>query len=148
MAVPPLIPLALTFACLAGGLVGAGATGSFPHALWPVLAGAAVGAVCALAAARRRMLLALGGSAVAVGAAVATIVWIQLRRGHWPILDEFTREHYGGATQAALRAAVLLAVLIGLPSLLAAAAVSLAKGAPGRRRRLRHLGRSSLSGEG
>jgi len=119
--------VAAGFGLLAGYLVGVGMMGSYKHAMWPVLAGLVAGMAGSLAAPRRRVPVAFGGGCIAMLAAVATIVHIQFRSGRWPIADEFTLTHYGSAMQAAARTAVILGVLIGIPCLMTAALVALAR---------------------
>ena len=112
---------------LAGYLVGMGMMGSYTHAIWPVLAGFVLGMANALAATRRHVLVAFCGGSVAVAAAVTEVVLVQFLRGRWPINDAVTIAQYGTATQAAMRAAVILGVLIGIPCLIAAAVIAFAK---------------------
>ncbi len=112
---------------LAGYLVGMGVMGSYTHVQWPALAGFVIGVASSLAAPTRQVLVALCGGGVAVVAAVAKIVFVQLQCGRWPIPDEFTVAHYGTATQATMRAAVMLCVLIGVPCLIGAILVAAAK---------------------
>jgi len=119
--------VALGGGLLAGYLVGMGTMGSYTHAIWPVLAGCGLGITCALAAPSRHLLFAFCGGSIAVATAVTEIVLVQSQRGRWPITDTVTIAQYGSATQAALRAAVLLGVLIGIPCLIAAAVVAVAK---------------------
>jgi len=112
---------------LAGCLVGMGAMGSYTHAKWPALAGFVVGMASSLAAPTRKVLVAFCGGSVAVVAAVTEIVLVQLRRGYWPITEEVAIAQYGTAAQATMRAAVILGVLIGIPCLISAALVAVAK---------------------
>jgi len=112
---------------LAGYLVGLGMMGAYTHAKWPALAGLVVGVASSLAAPSRQVLVAFCGGSVAVVAAVAEIVLVQLYRGCWPIADEVTLAQYGTATQATMRAAAILGVLIGGPCLIGAALVAVAK---------------------
>ena len=112
---------------LAGCLVGMGAMGSYTHAKWPALAGFVVGMASSLAAPTRKVLVAFCGGSVAVVAAVTEIVLVQLRRGYWPIPEEVAIAQYGTAAQATMRAAVILGVLIGIPCLISAALVAVAK---------------------
>jgi len=92
------VVVAAGFGLLAGYLVGVGTMGSYTHAVWPALAGLAVGAASSLATPRRKVLVAFGRGCIAVVAAVATIVHIQFQSGRWPITDEFTIMHYGSTT--------------------------------------------------
>jgi len=112
---------------LAGYFVGVGMMGSHAHVKWPALAGLAVGAASSLVASSRRVLLAFGGGCTAVISSVATIVLVQLGRGHRPIVDEFTLVHYGSTTQATARIAVILVVLICAPCVAVAVAVAFAR---------------------
>jgi len=112
---------------LAGYLIGVGAMGSYTHARWPALAGLVLGMASSLAAPSRRVLVAFCGSSVAVVTAVTKIVLVQFQRGRWPITDEVTIAQYGTAMQATMRAAVILGVLIGIPCLIAAVLVAVAK---------------------
>ncbi len=115
------------------GLVGGslvGATGAHAHAMWAVSAGLVIGVASSLAAPTRRVLVAFCGAGLAVVAGVATIVAVEYQSGRWPITDEFTIAHYGTTAQAILRAAVLLGVLVGVPCVLAAVLVAVAKRRP------------------
>ncbi len=110
-----------------GGLVGLGMTSAFAHAHWPVLAGSILGLTCSLAAPARPVLVAHCGACAAVVSAVVTMVAVQVRRGHWPITDDVAIAQYGTTTLAILRAAVFLGVLIGIPCLIAACWVAVAR---------------------
>jgi len=112
---------------LAGYLVGLGAMGNYTHVKWPALAGLVIGVASSIAAPTRQILVAFCGGSITVVAAVVTIVFIQFQRGRWPITDEFTIAHYGTATQATLRAAIMLSVPIGVPCMIAAILVVVAK---------------------
>ena len=112
---------------LAGYLVGLGMMGAYTHVQWPALAGFVIGVASSLAAPTRPILVALCGGGIAVVAAAAKIVSVQFQRGRWPITDEFTVAHYGTATQATLRAAVMMCVLVGVPCLTAAILVAVTK---------------------
>ena len=112
---------------LGGYLVGLGMTGAHTDARWPALAGLVLGVVGSLAAPTRQVLVASCGAGVAVVAAVAKIVAYQYQCGRWPITDEFTIAHYGTATQATMRAAVMLGVSLGVPCLVAAVLVTVAR---------------------
>ncbi len=112
---------------LTGCLVGSGAMDSYTHAQWPALAGIVLGMAIPLAAPARPVRLAFCGASVAVVAAVAMIVSGQLQSGRWPIADEVAVALYGTATQAAMRAAVILGVLLGAPCLIGAALVDVVR---------------------
>jgi len=107
--------------------VGLGGMGTYTHTKWPALAGLVIGVASSIAAPTRQILVAFFGGSIAVVAAVVTIVSIQFQLGRWPITDEFTIAQYGTATQATLRAAIMLSALIGVPCLIAAILVAVAK---------------------
>jgi hypothetical protein len=111
----------------AGFLVGLGGMGTYTHVRWPALAGLVIGVASSVAAPTRRILVAFCGGGITVVAAVVTTVSIQVHRGRWPITDEFTVAHHGTTTQATLRAAIMLGVLIGVPCMMAAVLVAVAK---------------------
>jgi hypothetical protein len=104
-----------------GLLLGAGINASYTHGKWPILAGILVGIVGALATRSHLVLVSLGAGAVVTFTSVAMVVIHQWRIGHWPIMDEFTIEHYGTATMAAMRLAVALLFLVCVPCLIAIA---------------------------
>jgi hypothetical protein len=108
-------------------MVGLGMMGAYTHVMWPALAGLVIGVASSVAAPRRQILVASCGGGIAVVAAVAAIVSIQFQRGRWPITDEFTFAPYGTATQATLRVAIMLCVVVGVPCLIAAILVAVAK---------------------
>ncbi|KAA3609134.1 MAG: hypothetical protein DWQ01_09960 [Planctomycetota bacterium] len=119
--------VAVGLGLMAGYWVGVGMMGTYTHAAWPALAGLILGIACSLAAPRRPLLISFCGSSIAVGVAVAKVALTQVHRGHWPITDQAILAHYGTATEATLRAAVILGVLMGIPCLLTTAMVSLVK---------------------
>jgi hypothetical protein len=92
--------------------------------------GGVLGGAAGLPSGGRWWLRALLAAALATAAVTGVLVWIQYARGDWPITDEFTRAHYGGTAMAVRRTAVFLGGLIGVPCLLAAAAVRGARRRP------------------
>ena len=117
-------PVAAALGLIVGTLVGLGALGAFSHALWPALAGVSLGLASAFAAPARPVRVALCGGGVAVVAATAMVVAVQVQRGVWPIVDEGTIAQYGTTAQAVLRTAAIWGASLGVPCLVAAALVA------------------------
>lgn len=86
-----------------------------------------MGLCCGLGSRARSGLVALCAAIVAVVAAVMTIAAVQLQNGRWPIVDAGAVAQYGTSAQAALRAAVILGLLVGAPCLITAGMVTIAR---------------------
>jgi hypothetical protein len=112
-----------------GVLLGIGLTASPEHARWLVhaglvIAGLVIAVVAAVTARSCSVLVALGGSIVAVIASGAVFAFHHFQTGIWPIADEVRIAQYGTTEMNVMRLAVMLLFLICGPCAVVSAAIA------------------------